>query len=279
MCHGARPRPRVARRHRDEDACRGGVERGNLDDVEEGVVVPLIEKLITSTPSATAWSIAAALSAVKQPPVFGFPSSQHTLYVETRARGAMPLIVPERGCGTCRSDIVVPCGVVDVCVPWPSESRGDRKSFGASGSALNWSKACDVELRSDELLVAEVRVPRAVGRPSLTDAQCPLKDGRFLYRQHAVDAVADARVLRPDARVEHPDDDSFAGAAGVGGVRAELRPAELSPELARPVDVEEVGRVGRRPAPTPSRARRRRRWTYPRASWPELRRASAAKPL
>ena len=47
--------------------------------LRKAVVVPLIEKLITSTPSATAWSSAAALSAVKQPPVFGFPSSQHTL--------------------------------------------------------------------------------------------------------------------------------------------------------------------------------------------------------
>ena len=43
------------------------------------VAVPPIEKLITSTPSATAWSIAAALSLVKQPPVFGLPSSQRTL--------------------------------------------------------------------------------------------------------------------------------------------------------------------------------------------------------
>ena len=73
----------------------------------------------------------------------------------------------------------------------------------------------------------------------------PLEGRQVLVPQHAVDAVADARVFRPDAGVEHPDDDSFAGAAGVGGVRAELRPAELSPELARPVDVEEVGRVGR----------------------------------
>ena len=32
------------------------------------VLVPLIEKLITSTPSATAWSIAATLSELAQPP-------------------------------------------------------------------------------------------------------------------------------------------------------------------------------------------------------------------
>ena len=41
------------------------------------VCEPLIEKLITSTPSATAWSMAATLSVLKQlPPV---PVSQQTL--------------------------------------------------------------------------------------------------------------------------------------------------------------------------------------------------------
>jgi hypothetical protein len=34
--------------------------------------VPLIEKLITSTPSATAWSIAATLSEFGQPPTEPF---------------------------------------------------------------------------------------------------------------------------------------------------------------------------------------------------------------
>src|SRR6185295_18896553 len=42
------------------------------------VRVPLIEKLITSTPSATAWSIAATLSEPKQPPSWG-SSAQQTL--------------------------------------------------------------------------------------------------------------------------------------------------------------------------------------------------------
>ena len=41
------------------------------------VDVPLIEKLMTSTPSATAWSIAATESELKQPPTPSGP--QHTL--------------------------------------------------------------------------------------------------------------------------------------------------------------------------------------------------------
>src|SRR5829696_1586358 len=56
------------------------------------VRVPLIEKLITSTPSATAWSIAAMLSELAQPP--SPASSQQTLYAAMRARGAIPLIFP-----------------------------------------------------------------------------------------------------------------------------------------------------------------------------------------
>ena len=42
------------------------------------VAVPLIEKLMTSTPSATAWSMAATLSDPKQPPPVGW-SAQQTL--------------------------------------------------------------------------------------------------------------------------------------------------------------------------------------------------------
>src|SRR5918995_2838638 len=55
------------------------------------VLEPLIEKLITSTPSATAWSIAAMLSELAHPPASPF---QQTLYAAMRARGAMPLILP-----------------------------------------------------------------------------------------------------------------------------------------------------------------------------------------
>jgi hypothetical protein len=40
------------------------------------VRVPLIEKLITSTPSATDWSIAATLSEPKQPPPLGSSAQQ-----------------------------------------------------------------------------------------------------------------------------------------------------------------------------------------------------------
>jgi len=54
-------------------ANRNAISTGSRKLVRE----PLIEKLITSTPSATAWSIAATLSELKQlPPA---PVSQQTL--------------------------------------------------------------------------------------------------------------------------------------------------------------------------------------------------------
>src|SRR6186997_2975442 len=79
--------------------------------------VPLIEKLITSTPSATAWSIAATLSEPKQPPPVGV-SAQQTLYMAMRARGAMPLVLPSAAAWPVTVTPSLPPAVVDVCVPW-----------------------------------------------------------------------------------------------------------------------------------------------------------------
>src|SRR4051812_13635953 len=77
------------------------------------VLEPPIEKLMTSTPSATAWSMAATLSELKQPP----PSSvvdQQTLYVAMRARGAMPVTAPKAAAGPVTVTLALPPAVLDV---------------------------------------------------------------------------------------------------------------------------------------------------------------------
>ena len=81
------------------------------------VRVPLIEKLITSTPSATALSIAAMLSELAQPP--SPASSQQTLYMAIRARGAMPLILPSGAASPVAGTPLLPPAVEDVWLPWP----------------------------------------------------------------------------------------------------------------------------------------------------------------
>ena len=81
----------------------------------KNVVVPPIEKLITSTPSMTAWSIAATLSEKKHVPRPA-PLSKQILYVEMRARGAMPLILPDEA-GSCTP--ALPPAVDEVWVPCP----------------------------------------------------------------------------------------------------------------------------------------------------------------
>ena len=92
-----RPRPRRRRPRRPHTGRRSRPGRGSWS------CEPLIEKLMTSTPSATAWSIAATLSVVKQLP----PAAvcQQTLYAAMRARGAMPLTgrtrPPPRSSGRC----------------------------------------------------------------------------------------------------------------------------------------------------------------------------------
>jgi hypothetical protein len=84
------------------------------------VCVPLIEKLMTSTPSATAWSIAATLSVVKQPALAVPPTPQQTLYAAMRARGAMPLMLPSAAAEPVTFTFWLPPAVDAVWVPWPS---------------------------------------------------------------------------------------------------------------------------------------------------------------
>jgi hypothetical protein len=74
--------------------------------------------LSTSTPSATAWSIAATESPelAPHPPA---PLSQQTLYAATRARGAIPLTLPNSDAAPVVATFSLPPAVDAVCVPWP----------------------------------------------------------------------------------------------------------------------------------------------------------------
>ena len=47
-----------------------------------------------------------------------------------RARGAMPLTLPNTDAGPVACTFWLPPAVVAVWVPWPSKSRGDRNSYG-----------------------------------------------------------------------------------------------------------------------------------------------------
>ncbi len=47
-----------------------------------------------------------------------------------RARGAMPLMLPSTPAGPVAGTLALPPAVVDVCVPWPPQSRGELNSNG-----------------------------------------------------------------------------------------------------------------------------------------------------
>lgn len=97
-----------------------------------GVPVVPMEMLRTSTPSPRASSMADSISASKHvfkragsPPGIG----QHTLYMANLTRGAPPLAVPYAKPPRAETPRTLrPPTVDDVCVPWPSWSRGDRYS-------------------------------------------------------------------------------------------------------------------------------------------------------
>ena len=93
-------------------ANRNATSTGSRKFVRE----PLIEKLITSTPSSTAWSIAATLSELAQPPSEP-TSSQQTLYIARRARGAMPLILPSEAASPVAWTPLLPPAVDVVWLP------------------------------------------------------------------------------------------------------------------------------------------------------------------
>ena len=74
---------------------------------------------MTSTPSATAWSIAATRSEVEPLAVEASSVDQSALYIAMRARGAMPLTVPNTVAGPVVGTPLLPPAVDAVCVPWP----------------------------------------------------------------------------------------------------------------------------------------------------------------
>ena len=81
---------------------------------------------MTSTPSATAWSMAATRSAVEQ--ALPLSSDQHALYTARRARGAMPDTRPHSAPSTEARTSPLPAATAATWVPWPSESRAERNS-------------------------------------------------------------------------------------------------------------------------------------------------------
>src|SRR3990172_4645517 len=143
---------------------------------------------MASPPSATAVSIAATRSPVKPDAVDASCVDQRALYIATRARGAMPLIVPNTAAG-----------------PVPVDDRVAAQRAARPGR---------VEvLRPDELLVA-------VGLEEALAVHAPaVPAGDLLERQLAVlggiaveaRPVGEAERLRPDARIDDADDDVLAG--------------------------------------------------------------------
>ena len=91
-----------------------------------------MEKLITSTPSIVACSIASTESAVEQPSSVvteGSGPDQHTLYAAMRASGATPDMVPRSApAAEVTGTSALHAAVEAVCEPWPSPSRGERYS-------------------------------------------------------------------------------------------------------------------------------------------------------
>ena len=74
---------------------------------------------MTSTPSATARSMAATRSDVAPLAVEASSVDQSALYIATRARGAMPLTGPKTAAGPVVGVPWLPPAVEEVCVPWP----------------------------------------------------------------------------------------------------------------------------------------------------------------
>ncbi len=91
----------------------------------------------TSTPSATAWSTAATVSAVVQPSCVGSGAVQQALYTASRAAGAIPEVVPKRWPSTSTRTPWSPAAVEATCEPWPVPSRGERYSAVATFSSPN----------------------------------------------------------------------------------------------------------------------------------------------
>ena len=103
-------------------------------------VTPEMEKLMTSTPSATASSMASRIEEVKQSPVSSSLSSKQTLYAAILAAGAMPDTSPKRTSSVFTPATALPADVLAVCVPCPSPSRVDRTSSGERSEGATVSR-------------------------------------------------------------------------------------------------------------------------------------------
>ena len=161
---------------------------------------------------------------------------QSALYAAIRARGAMPLMLPKTRSRARCGDAVVAAGgrrgVRSVAVV-----VADRVELpGPLGIDAGVAAPGGVEvLGADELLVAHRGVERFAGGALAVPAGDLLVGELAVLGGVAVLAgpVREAQALRPDARVDDPDDDVLAGAADA---------AELIPEAARRGQAEEVRR-------------------------------------
>ena len=158
---------------------------------------PEIEKLITLTPSVIACWTADTESEPKQ------PCTRQTRNVSMCAPGAMPQTGPRSTPYSTAEATQSPPAVVVVCVPWPSESRGEQTSRRVVAELLA-VRADDrhvgrgLGVRADQLVVARER------RTEMRDVGAVTE----LAALEAAGGCGDAggrhhRVLGPDARVDH----------------------------------------------------------------------------
>ena len=93
-----------------------------------GSSAAVIEKLITSTPSLIAASIAARMSESYAPDLVASFACHKTLYAAILAAGATPEIRPKSRSSTTARTPWLPAAIEAVWLPWPSPSRGETKS-------------------------------------------------------------------------------------------------------------------------------------------------------
>ena len=130
----------------DENARVGGEQERNLDRVEERGHRAADRVVDHVTPSSTAWSMAATCrrwSSRRRADL-----SQQTLYIERRARGAMPLTLPREAASPVAWTPLLPPA------SRPCGCRG-RRSRAARGTRRRGStEARVVEPRGDHLVIA-----------------------------------------------------------------------------------------------------------------------------
>ena len=193
-CRPTRRRTRRPRRRRGTPAppgrCTGRCRRE-------------IEKLITLTPSRIACPTAAAESERSSPsrrrPCTPTPRRP------ARRRCSGPRSTPNTGADRDQ----LPAAVDAVWVPWPSESRAVPVLL-----AVGWRVVRYVDRNAAppiELAVAAEQRRRPGSSGLSPKSQVRGRAVGLRRRGRQVAAVGERRVLRPDAAVEHADDDALAG--------------------------------------------------------------------